>query len=284
MKKTQDIIGLPIINISNGNDIGKVKSYIANSKSGAIDFIVVDSGLNVMNTRVISSNNVVGIGEYALTILNESSMDDLNSNQEAIELLKSNVLVKNTKVLTKKGSLIGETVDFFFDEDNHLGILAVEFIDNYESEKIKIIPRDYIITFGENLLVVENEIKFCSDVDEYRSYLVSDEIVLKNTKNAECNKMDSQNEITKNELNEEELNNQSQEFKEMEFTTVKKENVDNLFEIRQKQYLNGRRTTKTIYDNIGNILVNEGIIICDEIVDIVKQNGKLIELVMNNRA
>ena len=61
-------------------------------------------------------------------------------------------------------------------------------------------------------------------------------------------------------------------------------NAASLFEQRQKQYLNGRRSTKTISDNSGNVIVSEGMVINHEIIDIAKNAGKLIELVMNNKA
>jgi hypothetical protein len=61
-------------------------------------------------------------------------------------------------------------------------------------------------------------------------------------------------------------------------------NASILFEQRQRQYLNGRYATKTITDNFGNVIVSEGMQINDRIIDEAKAQGKLVELVMNNRA
>ena len=61
-------------------------------------------------------------------------------------------------------------------------------------------------------------------------------------------------------------------------------NAASLFEQRQRQYLSGRRATKTIADNAGNVLINEGMLISDEAIDAAKLSGKLIELIMNNKA
>jgi len=55
-----------------------------------------------------------------------------------------------------------------------------------------------------------------------------------------------------------------------------------LFEERQRQYLRGRKSTKNITDNHGMIIVREGEIINDQVIDRVKKCGKLVELVMNN--
>lgn len=54
-----------------------------------------------------------------------------------------------------------------------------------------------------------------------------------------------------------------------------------LFEQRQRQYLIGKKVTKAIYNMSGGIIINSGEIITEEIINEVKANGKLIELVMN---
>ena len=128
MKKTQKILGLPIISISDGLEVGRVKSIIINSDKGAIDYIVVDSGIQIFSARVIPTEDVLGIGEYALTIENESVITDISRIPEAIQLLQNEIRVKGTKVLTKKGSLIGEIGDIYIDENDGCKITGLEFI------------------------------------------------------------------------------------------------------------------------------------------------------------
>lgn len=113
MKKTQKILGLPIISISDGLEVGRVKSIIINADRGAIDYIVVDSGIQIFNVRVIPTEDVLGIGEYALTIENEDVITDISKIPAAIQLLQNDIRVKGTKVLTKKGRLIGEIGDIY---------------------------------------------------------------------------------------------------------------------------------------------------------------------------
>lgn len=78
MKKTQKILGLPIISISDGLEVGRVKSIIINADRGAIDYIVVDSGIQIFSARVIPTQDVLGIGEYALTIENSEVITDIS--------------------------------------------------------------------------------------------------------------------------------------------------------------------------------------------------------------
>lgn len=159
MKKTQKILGLPVVSISDGLEVGKVKSIIINADRGAIDYIVVDSGIQIFSARVIPMDDVLGIGEYALTIENEGVITDISRIPEAIQLLQNDIKVKGTKVLTKKGRLIGEIGDIYIDEDNNCKITGLEFIDDITQKQLKIIPRDTVITFGKNLTVVKEDIE-----------------------------------------------------------------------------------------------------------------------------
>ena len=58
-------------------------------------------------------------------------------------------------------------------------------------------------------------------------------------------------------------------------------NSAKLFEEKQRQFLIGRRAKKTILDNSGNVLVEEGQAITREILDKVTDKNKIIEITIN---
>jgi len=62
------------------------------------------------------------------------------------------------------------------------------------------------------------------------------------------------------------------------------ESETGLFETRQKQYLIGRTATKTILNNKGNVIIEAGEKITASVVDSAKVAGKMVQLVLNNRA
>lgn len=275
MKKTQKILGLPIISISDGLEVGKVKSIIINADRGAIDYFVVDSGIQIFSARVVPTEDVLGIGEYALTIENEGVITDISKIPAAIQLLQNDIKVKGTKVLTKKGSLIGEIGDLYVDDDDSCKITGLEFIADITQKTIKLIPRDTVITFGKNLTVVKEDIEqslldtasqLSADNEKYRfayeEQSITEEFVAPEIEIPA---------ITNEEHNEQETDNES-------------DDASVLFEQRQRQYLKGRTATKSILDSMGNVIINEGMQIDDAIIDEAKLKGKLIELVMNNRA
>jgi uncharacterized protein YrrD len=275
MKKTQKILGLPIISISDGTEAGRVKSIIINADKGAIDYIVVDSGIQIFSARVIASEDILGIGEYALTIENQGIITDISKVPMAIELLQKEIQVKGSKVLTKKGRLIGEIGDIYVDENDCCQITGLEFISDITQKKVRLIPRDSVITFGKNLTVVKEEVE-ASLLDTPTQLGVDDRI--------------SEDE-KKNDLVLEEHYNESVAAvgnTEAQTAVPNSDDVQNnasvLFEQRQKQYLMGRFATRTISDNFGNVIISEGGFIDEAVIDEAKQKGKLVELVMNNKA
>ncbi len=405
MKKTQEIIGLPIISISDGIEVGRVKNIITNAAKGAIDYVVVDSGIQILSAKIIPTVNILGIGEYAVTIENEEAINDLSKIPAAIDLLQKNIQVTGTKVLTKKGRLIGEVGDIYVDENDSCNILGLEYIADITHKKIRIIPRASVITFGKNLVVViedvegtlldkpgdlgtnysEQEIeKKNLKTDEYNNYNynngndTAESIVIETDKliAAEGNSLfkeidtsfqnqqpelnmfmasestgfplaqndeddayvasldsgssiegvqdlnddadntlvqdyysDDEKSLSENtmealdnidsvetsensdvvaalEKTEKDLkdhNNKSGNAKTAN-TSSGQSNAASLFEQRQKQYLSGRKATKTITSNSGAVIISEGSVITDDVIENAKENGKLIELVMNNKS
>ncbi len=291
MKKTQKILGLPIISISDGLEVGKVKSIIINADKGAIDYIVVDSGIQIFSARVIPTEDVLGIGEYALTIENEAAITDISRIPAAIQLLQNDIRVKGTKVLTKKGRLVGEIGDIYIDDNDNCKITGLEFIADITQKKISLIPRDTVITFGKNLTVVKEDIE--ASLLDTPEQLGAD-VVLHEAEKKNNPYIDEIGGLTFNEAASMNETTTAEELPYFENTNAEPatsdeasgtgDNASILFEQRQRQYLNGRYATRTISDNMGNIIVAEGTQINDAIIDEAKSKGKLVELVMNNRA
>ena len=289
MKKTQKILGLPIISISDGMEVGKVKSIIINAEKGAIDYIVVDSGIQIFSARVIPNEDVLGIGEYALTIENEGVITDISRLPAAIQLLQKDIHVKGTKVLTKKGRLIGEIGDIYIDENDNCKITGLEFIADITQKKIRLIPSDSVITLGKNLTVVKEDVE-ASLLDTPMQLGADDRFTDAEKKNNSILEEDDRvaradsvisatgEDIYRDAYSEEQVEEAVQsEAAETDSAAI-------LFEQRQRQYLKGRSSTKIIADNLGNVIIGEGMLIDDSAIDEAKAKGKLIELVMNNRA
>jgi uncharacterized protein YrrD len=312
-------------------EVGKVKSIIINADRGAIDYIVVDSGIQIFSARVIPTEDILGIGEYALTIENEGVITDISKIPSAIQLLQKDIRVKGTKVLTKKGSLIGEIGDIYVDENDGCKITGLEFIADITQKQIRLISRDSVITFGKNLTVVTED--FESKLLDTPAQLGHDEGAFESEKKnifkleeGQQGTEDAEPDLsagmygdapgdylagildeTAAAIEETGQGAPGEAFAapEAEFEPTTPEaavepatapetadqpdedagdNASILFEQRQRQYLKGRYATRTITDSEGNVIISEGMQIDDAVIDEAKRKGRLVELVMNNRA
>lgn len=290
MKKVKDIIGLAIISINKGVEVGKVKDTIINADDGAVDFIVIENDNKSLNTRIISSNDIIGVGEYAMTITDEKVIFEISKVQSAVSLLQRDIKVTGAKVLTRKGKLIGEIGDIFVDDENNLTISGLEYIEDITRKVIKIIPRESIITFGKELIVVEEGVE--DNLVDNSQYLSGVKVIQDNIKRVEeieitktieniKDKMDikiKEEENVIGEIREEYV----EDIENIEENEIGEQSPGKLFEEKQRQYLKGRMVSKNIIDKEGKVIINKGTEIDDEVIDTVQKKGKLVELVMNN--
>ncbi len=153
MKKSTQIVGLPIISISEGQQVGKVKSLVINPDKGSIDFLTIEHEDWQVSVKAIPFKKVVGIGEYAVTVESDSAVIDLNEIPIANQLVNKKIKITNTKVMTRKGELLGEVTEYFIDDEtgNILGVLL-----NLPNREVTL-ASDSILTYGKDIIIVKED-------------------------------------------------------------------------------------------------------------------------------
>lgn len=147
--------------------------------------------------------------------------------------------------MTRKEKMMGSVSEYLVDEESGK-IIACEFTPVNGNGENKIIPASAIVTFAKDVLVV--------------------------AENVENEILDSL----------EELENSSSGIETS--PTLKQINPSDaarLFEERQRQFLLGKRATKTIKFDSGGVIVAEGEDITEEIIKRAKKEGKIMELTLN---
>jgi uncharacterized protein YrrD len=250
MKASATIKGLRIISISEGTQVGTVKDLILNPQAGSLDFFVVDQPSDYFGAKVISFKDIIGLGEFALTVPNPTVVQDVSHNVEAQELLKQGVAVIGTKVLTQKGSLIGEVQEILIDEETGK-ISQCEFTDN-KGEQYQV-EGQQIITFGKELLIIDTDSALNSATEKATAVAVQPQAELQ----AE--------EVI---VSEPAITEAEQDQEETEF---------NLFEQRQLQYFLGKAVIKDIVLDNGEVLVS-GEPMTEDTIRKITSRSKLMEI------
>ncbi|SDG87852.1 PRC-barrel domain-containing protein [Desulfosporosinus hippei] len=276
MKATKIIIGLRVISISDGTQIGVVKDLVLNPQGKSLDFIIIDQPSDYFGAKVIAYTDLLGIGEFAITIPNQDVIQDVAQNSEIQNLLKQDIRVIGTKVLTKKGQLIGEVREVIINEETGR-IASCLFESDGEMQEIQ---AEKIITLGKELLIIEEE----STPVAFESFASNDELL---------NSTVTPGIFVEDEVTEDQVNN----YQIMEETNQEPvEEVDprpdlfekadvleepetdfNLFEQRQLQYFIGKKVDKDIILDNADIL-HAGEFITPEMVTHITTRSTLMEV------
>ncbi len=261
MKSSAQIIGLPIISISDGVQVGKVRSLVLNPEKGSIDFLTIEHEDWQASIKAIPYKKVIGVGEFALTIESGNAVIDLNEIPIANQLVNKKIQIKDTRVMTRKGQLLGEVSEYFVDDETGQ-ILGMEL---KTANQQLTISSEFVLTYGKDILIVKEEASqnYINNANELDSAKEST-VVVNETVNEGKESIDI-------------LPAEERKTEDHELASLKKKQID---------LLNGKRVSKTIYDSNGNVLFDKGITLTPE--DIMKaQNDSpstVVELSMNVEA
>ncbi|RSK28027.1 photosystem reaction center subunit H [Bacillus sp. HMF5848] len=247
MKKSTQIVGLPIISIAAGTQVGKVKSLVINPDKGSVDFLTIEHEDWQVSVKAIPFKKVVGIGEYAVTVESENAVIDLNEIPIANQLVNKKIKITNTKVMTRKGELIGEVNEYFVDEDTGL-ILGTSL--NVQGRDVAL-ASDSVLTFGKDIIIVKEDVasKFLDSVD----YLVQ--------------QPESNNESFVDDL----LPNEHEAaLKEVANAIIEETEDEEVVQLKKKQIelLLGKELVKDVMNDNGEVLFHKGYVLQED--DIVK--------------
>lgn len=245
MKKSLQILGQPIISILDGTEIGKVKSLVINPDKGAIDFLTIEHEDWQVSVKAIPFKKVIGIGAYAVTVDSDRAVIDLNEIPIANQLVNKKIKIIATKVMTRKGELLGEVKEYYVDDEtgNLLGLV----LQIHEQEVV--MSSEFVLTYGKDIIIVQEE--------------------------AASHFLNSAEQLIQLE---------SEEASELHHEADQVENGElNLFKEKQVQLLKGKKVKEDILNHDGDVIIAAGTILTAE--DVVRaQNagaGVVVELSMN---
>lgn len=156
MKKSQEILGLPVFSIVDGRKLGQVKDLVINPEEGKVDFILVSNGSWYVGARVLPFKAVMGVGEHAVTTESENQLATINDTSSANSLLQRNIEVKGNRVLTNRGNLVGVVSEYEIDEDTGK-LVRLEYKTATDESKIEIVEAENVLTFGTDVIVIKEQ-------------------------------------------------------------------------------------------------------------------------------
>lgn len=336
MKKSVEILGLPVISITEGRELGISKGLLIDAKNRVVAAITIEDDEWYRGVKLIPYEAVIAIGVDAMTITHSENILTLDEAGDYETLLDENIRIIGTKVFTKSGVIQGKVSEISIAEDGKIELC--EITDN--TGAVGEIPSDKISIFGKLVTVIETEAekktKFIDAPPAAESDLPANDAGESDDESAihtevesitpiedEESAEDAVTEISSDESEVEDTESAEDAPIEIEAPTADEESVKNTPKVtqqaealkaalrraqanqkgakgsqpnrnpqgkkpsgdkvddRRRTMLLGKKATRKITADNGDVIVEEGAEITEEVLQKAKLANKYIELSMN---
>ncbi|NEW04552.1 photosystem reaction center subunit H [Paenibacillus sp. SYP-B3998] len=156
MRKAHDLIGLPVLTVQSGKQIGQVKDLLLDPMWN-IKGIVLETKQWFSSLRYIPWEDLVAAGEDAVTILNDNVIQELEQTESLHALLEGSRKIKGLPVITVGGQQLGMVEDVYLNQDWGKQIVGYELSEGFISdlkEGRRWLPMPDSATKGEDAIIV----------------------------------------------------------------------------------------------------------------------------------
>ncbi|MDD4803174.1 MAG: PRC-barrel domain-containing protein [Syntrophomonas sp.] len=274
MKRSQEIIDLPVFSIIEGTKIGQVKDLVINPEEGRVEFILVSNGSWYVGARILPYKAVMGVGEHAVTTESENLLATINDTSNANSLLQRNIKVKGNRVLTNKGNLIGIISEYEIDEKTGK-VVRLEYKTAQDESVIDSVQAEDVLTYGSDVIVIREKVSNLDPITSEQSSAPQKSVAA-----PEAGFAARPDPVSLPITSTEELASvvEPAASQAISAPTVKSSDGTSLFKERQKQFLLGKKVIQDIRDSRGSVIIQAGTIVTEEVFNMADKQGKFMEL------
>ena len=307
MKKSVEIIGLPVISITEGRELGMSKSLLIDAPNGSVAAITIEDEDWYRGVKLLPYSSVIAIGEDAVTITNSENILTLEDAGDYEAMMDANIKIIGTKAITKSGTIQGKVVEIYIGDNGKIEKCEIEGRDGSISE----IVSEQISIFGKQVTVIDSDFEkkteIIAPVETPAVAAPKTEVPkaeIKEAPKAEAPKAEVK-EAPKTEAPKVEVKEAPKvEVKEAPKTETPKaeapkpqvkeapktepktvdaaaQMADKATEERHRRFLLGKTVTKDIVSATGVVLAKTGDVVTEEILQKVKMANMFIDLSMN---
>lgn len=298
MKKSIEIIGLPVISITEGRELGMSKTLLIDAKNGTIAAITIEDEDWYRGVKLLPYSSVIAIGEDAVTVTNSENILTLEDAGDYEAMMDANIKIIGTKAITKSGTIQGKVVEIYVGDNGKIEKCEIEARDGSLSE----ITSDQISIFGKQVTVIDSDLEKKTELiapkapaeavaapkaEEKPAAEPKAEAPKAEPAKAEAPKAEPKQEAKPAEPEAAPAPapapkaEPKQEAKPAPKADTSIQMADKATEERHRRFLLGKTVTRKITTDSGVVLVNEGDTVTEEVLQKVKIANKFIDLSMN---
>ncbi|WP_050780749.1 PRC-barrel domain-containing protein [Dethiobacter alkaliphilus] len=151
MKKSRDVVGLPVIELSEGKLLGRIHSLVINPATRSVAALEVgERSLLKTKTELIPFASIRSIGGDAVTLQSHDAVQQADEQPELAALMDRKII--GTKVVTVDGSLAGTVEELSFTAED--GALTEIFLLVDKTREHLALPVAVVENFGRDFIIV----------------------------------------------------------------------------------------------------------------------------------
>ncbi len=162
MRKALDVVGLPILCLTTGREIGVVRDILCDVQWSLLGFVTKEASW-FQKGMYIPLQKVCAVGDDYLTVLGADTEVPLHTltDQDTIGLATGQGKLKGKPVVTRAGKLLGTIEDVYFSSDWEK-LVGYELSNGWIAdltEGRKRLPAPSYFMIGEEAMVVSNSVR-----------------------------------------------------------------------------------------------------------------------------
>lgn len=245
MKKSSQVIGLPLIGVREGTELGNASDFIIDAAEKKVRYIVFQGSQGYFGYSALPVSKVKGIGNDYIVTSTITNSEKLFQSKDTKDMGDNGFFILDANVVSCGGDALGSVADFAFDEKT--GDIVMIFLENG------------IEISGDKIASLSRELVF---VDEIGTDEAAEE----------------EESIAAEEPAEEETADEAVVEPEVQAEEV---NQPSAVEREQHDFLIGRTVVTDVLDDDGAILVAQGTEITEEVFAKANAAGKLLDLTLS---
>ena len=298
MKKSVDILGLPVISITEGRELGMSKTLLIDAPNRVVAAITIEDEDWYRGVKLIPYDNVIAVGDDAVTVNHSENILTLDAAGDFETLLDDNIRVIGTKAITRTGVIQGTITEIFIGKDGSIEKCEITALEGSTSE----VTADQVSIFGKEVTVISPEgdagkksdaadapaaSAVTTSAEEPAAEPATEPAAEESAASAETPAEDTaaaaepSAEPTIEEFAVEDALAETPAAEAAAEEPAEDKNADRVNEDRHRRFLLGKKATRTIKMDNGVVIVEAGADITEEVLQKAKLGNKFIELSMS---
>lgn len=155
MLTAKRLIGLPVVTLADGREIGRVKHVLLDTEHSRVVGLAVDVGRWWRGCPVVPVERTVGMGERAVTVPSCDALSPVETDPALERIAESERPLIGQLVLSRDGTSLGTVADYAFDlHDGRITSLEVAPSGSGEETLPALVRAEQILVFGRDAVVV----------------------------------------------------------------------------------------------------------------------------------